>query len=37
VFMDHLHEFNLRLKEALEARGIGFAFPTRVVKTAAAV
>jgi small-conductance mechanosensitive channel len=36
VFMDHLHEFNLRLKEALEARGIGFAFPTRVVKTVAA-
>ena len=33
VFMDHVHEFNLRLKDALEARGIGFAFPTRVVKT----
>jgi small-conductance mechanosensitive channel len=33
VYMDHLHEFNLRLKEALESRGIGFAFPTRVMKT----
>ncbi|HEX2613506.1 MAG TPA: mechanosensitive ion channel family protein [Fibrobacteria bacterium] len=33
TFMDHLHEFNLRLKDALESRGIGFAFPTRVMKT----
>jgi small-conductance mechanosensitive channel len=33
VFMDHLHAFNLRLKDALESRGVAFAFPTRVVKT----
>lgn len=31
AYMDILQELNLRLKEALEARNIGFAFPTRTL------
>jgi small-conductance mechanosensitive channel len=33
IYMDSLQEFNLRLKEGLEARGIGFAVPTRVIRS----
>lgn len=33
VYMDHIQEFNLQLKEGLESRGIAFAFPTRVMRT----
>jgi small-conductance mechanosensitive channel len=33
TYMDILQEFNLKLKEGLEARGIGFAVPTRVIRS----
>lgn len=33
VFMDSLQEFNLKLKDGLEARGISFAVPTRVIRS----
>jgi small-conductance mechanosensitive channel len=33
TYMDSLQEFNLRLKEGLEARGIAFAVPTRVIRS----
>jgi small-conductance mechanosensitive channel len=36
TYMDVLQEFNLKLKEGLEARGIGVALPTRVMRTFAA-
>jgi small-conductance mechanosensitive channel len=33
IYMDALQDFNLRLKEGLEARGIAFAVPTRVIRS----
>jgi small-conductance mechanosensitive channel len=33
VYMDHVQEFNLKVKQALESRGIAFAVPTRVIRT----
>jgi len=34
VYMDAIEEFNLGLKQGLETRGIGFAVPTRIIKSA---
>ena len=36
IAMDAQQEANLRIKQALESRGVGFAFPTRVVMNVAA-
>jgi small-conductance mechanosensitive channel len=32
AYMDVIQEFHLRLKDALESRGIGFAVPTRIIR-----
>jgi hypothetical protein len=31
-YMDHIQEFNFRLKQALEERGITLAYPARILR-----